>query len=354
MTLMVHPGRADPPTDDAMAASANAAGGESEAFAHAAEPFRRQIKAHCYRMTGSLHEAEDLVQETYLRAWRAFDGFEGRGSLKAWLYQIATRVCLDAIARQKKTQRILPQENFEPANDVPSGQPPSDIAWLEPYPDSELEQLADEAPNAEALYEQRQSVRLAFVAALQHLPPRQRAVLLLIDVLGWSSAETAALVGGSTALVNSALQRARATLGRHNRDGMDRPMSIQPAQQALLDRYVHAWEDKNLDGFVALLKSEATYAMPPWTHWYLGRDAIGRFFGKVWQHYGQFRLLPTRANGQPAFVLYTRPDPEAAWNAHSVQLLDLDQDGILSLTAFMRPLAPTLVPAFGLPLTFRD
>jgi RNA polymerase sigma-70 factor (ECF subfamily) len=320
-----------------------------------AEPYRRQIKAHCYRMTGSLHEAEDLVQEAYLRAWRAFETFEGRGSLKAWLYQIATRVCLDAIAQRKKVRRLLPEGNFPPATDMPTGQPPGDIAWLEPYPDSELDNLADESPDPETRYAQRESVRLAFIAALQHLPPRQRAVLLLIDVLGWSSAETASLIGGSVASANSALQRARATLERHNRSpGIDQRIVVTPNQQALLDRYVRAWEDKNLDGFVALLKSEATYAMPPWSHWYLGREAIGRFFGAVWKHYGRFRLLPTQANGQHAFVLYTQAEGEREWRAHSVQVLGVDRDGISSLTAFMRPLAPALVPAFGLPLTFED
>jgi len=340
-------------SEPASGAVGEAAGRES--FAALTEPYRRQIKVHCYRMIGSLHEAEDLVQETYLRAWRGFDSFEGRGSVKAWLYQIATRVCLDASAKGKKHKRLLPEGNFPPASEIPSGQPPADVIWLEPYPDSELDQIADETPNAEARYEQKEAVRLAFVAALQHLPPRQRAVLLLIDVLGWSSAETASLIGGSTASVNSALQRARATLERHNRASEEnRPFAVSAAQQAILDRYVRAWEDKNIDGFVALLKSEATYAMPPWSHWYLGRDSIGRFFGAIWQYYERFRLLPTRANGQPAFVLYTKPEADGPWRAHSIQVLGVDDSGIASLTSFMRPLSQTLVPAFGLPLAIED
>jgi RNA polymerase sigma-70 factor, ECF subfamily len=356
MMLMAQSGRTALPINGASGIAATATDPVGrDAFAKLAMPYRRQIKAHCYRMTGSLHDAEDLVQETYLRAWRAFESFEGRGSLKAWLYQIATRVCLDAIAQRKKVQRLLPEGNFPPATEVPTGRPPGDIAWLEPYPDSELDDLADEAPNAEARYAQRESVRLAFVAALQHLPPRQRAVLLLIDVLGWSSAETASLIGGSMASVNSALQRARATLERHHRSGdMDQRIVVPPDQQALLDRYVRAWEDKNLDGFVALLKSEATYAMPPWSHWYLGREVIGRFFDAVWKHYGRFRLLPTQANGQPAFVLYTQAEGEREWRAHSVQVLGINGDGISNLTAFMRPLASALVPAFGLPLAIED
>jgi RNA polymerase sigma-70 factor (ECF subfamily) len=354
---MMHMARSGPtaaPIADTPRADPQIPGGD-DAFSRIAEPYRGQIKAHCYRMTGSLHEAEDLVQETFLRAWRGFERFQGRGSLKAWLYQIATRVCLDAIASRRKVRRILPESSFPSATDRPSGPPPTDIAWLEPYPDSELDNLADEAPDAEARYAQRESVRLAFVAALQHLPARQRAVLLLVDVLGWSSAETASLIGGSTASVNSALQRARRTLERHNRArDLDQRPVVTPDQQALLDRYVHAWEDKNLDRFVALLKSEATYAMPPWSHWYLGREAISRFFGAVWQQYGRFRLLPTRANGQPAFVLYTRAEGERAWRAHSVQVLDIDGDAVSSLTAFMHPLAPALVAAFGLPLVIDD
>jgi RNA polymerase sigma-70 factor, ECF subfamily len=198
-------------------------------------------------------------------------------------------------------------------------------------------------------------MRLAFVAALQHLPPRQRAVLLLIDVLGWSSAETASLVGGSMASVNSALQRARATLERHHRrGGIEQSAVVTPDQQALLDRYVRAWEDKNLDGFVALLRNEATYAMPPWPQWYQGRETITQFFGTVWKYYGRFRLLPTRANGQPAFVLYTKAQGEREWRAHSVQVLGVSREGISSLTAFMQPLAPKLIPAFGFALAIQD
>jgi RNA polymerase sigma-70 factor (ECF subfamily) len=352
---MVQSGQTFPPSNGASAIEPIAtepAGRKT--FAEVAEPFRRQIKAHCYRMTGALHEAEDLTQETFLRAWRAFESFEGRGSAKAWLYQIATRVCLDAIGRNKRTRRLLPMEKLPPTTDMPTGQPPTDIAWLEPYPDSELDDLSDETPNPEVRYAQRESVRLAFIAALQHLPPRQRAMLLLIDVLGWSPAETARLIGGSTVSVNSTLQRARATLALHqSRDSNQRGV-FTPEQGALLDRYVRAWEEKNLDGFVALLKSEATYAMPPWCQWYLGRENIGRFFASVWKYYGQFRLLPTHANCQPAFVLYTRADREHEWRAHSIQVLSVDGEGISSLTAFMRPLAPELVTAFGFPLAIAN
>ena len=183
-----------------------------QTFEQLAEPFRRELKLHCYRMLGSLHEAEDLVQETYLRAWRSFDSFEG-GSFRAWLYRIATNACLNALATRKNMQRLLPDQQAPAAATfhMPEGTPPADVPWLEPYPDSNLEGIADSAPNPAARYASHEAVRLAFVAAIQRLPPRQRAVLLLCDVLGWTAAEAATLLGGSTASINSALQRARET-----------------------------------------------------------------------------------------------------------------------------------------------
>jgi RNA polymerase sigma-70 factor, ECF subfamily len=184
----------------------------NQAFVRLAEPLRRELKLHCYRMLGSLHEAEDALQETYLRAWRSFDSFDGRGSFRAWLYRIATNVCLDALASRKHVQRLLPDQRAPATAEMPDGTPATDVAWLDPYPDSDLEGIADDAPNPETRYTSRQAVQLAFVAVIQQLPPRQRAVLLLCDVLGWSAAEAATLLGGSTASVNSALQRSRETL----------------------------------------------------------------------------------------------------------------------------------------------
>jgi RNA polymerase sigma-70 factor (ECF subfamily) len=185
-----------------------------EQFGQLAEPYRRELKLHCYRMLGSLHEADDLVQETYLRAWRSFDTFEGSGSLRGWLYRIATNACLNAIEARKHARRVLPDQQGPAAAMIamPDGPPPTEVAWLEPYPDAYLEGIADDAPNPEARYTAREAVQLAFVAAIQQLPPRQRAALLLCDVLGWAAAETATLLGGSTASINSALQRARDTL----------------------------------------------------------------------------------------------------------------------------------------------
>jgi RNA polymerase sigma-70 factor, ECF subfamily len=334
---------------------ANPAPAGRDAFAQVTEPYRRQIKAYCYRMVGSLHEAEDLTQETFLKAWRAFDDFEARGSLKAWLYQIATRVCLDTIRQKKHLRRILPDMELPPATSMPAGQPPMDVPWLEPYPDAELDDVADDALGPDAQYEKHETVRLAFVAAIQYLRPRQRAVLLLIDVLGWSPAETVTLIGGSVASVNSALQRARATLLRHYPKGPPEQYSGIPRDHSiLLDRYVEAWEAKDLDGFVALLKEEAAYVMPPWRQWYLGREAIHAFFAAVWRQYGRFRMVRTAANRQPAFVLYTENRTDGTWAAHSIHLLTLDYGSISKLTMFMKPMGPGLVKAFQFPLVMND
>ena len=319
-----------------------------DAFAQTTEPYRRQIKVHCYRMLGSLADAEDLTQETFLKAWNAFDGFEGRGSLKAWLYQIATRLCLDTIRQRKRRPRILPESEFSPATGMPDGQPLIDTVWLEPYPDAQLEEIADDSPSPEARYENHEAIRLAFVAAIQYLPARQRAILLLMDVLGWSPAETAALLGGSVASVNSALQRARSTLSaRYSRGRPDRYPGGTDGQNILLDRYVRTWESKDLDGFAALLKEDASYAMPPMPQWYLGREAIREFFGTVWRQYGGFRLVRTAANGQPAFVLYTQNVADATWSVHSIHVLTLDRGAIANLTLFMKPMATGIAGAFG-------
>jgi RNA polymerase sigma-70 factor (ECF subfamily) len=316
-----------------------------------AEPFRRELKAHCYRMLASLHEAEDAVQETYLRAWRSFDSFDARGPFRAWLYRIATNVCLDMLARRKHSGRLLPDQRGPATAEMPDGKPAIDVAWLEPYPGSELEGVVDDAPNPEARYTSREAVRLAFVAAIQELPPRQRAVLLLSDVLGWSAAETATLLGGSTASVNSALQRARATLATRYPGG--RPAAAQPsdsAQQDLLNRYLRVWEGLDVDSFVSLLKEDATYTMPPLPQWYAGREAIATFFAWAWKLYGGFRMVAVSANGQPAFAAYSRAGTDGAWSAHSIQVLSLEGDAISNLTLFAKPTGPSFFQAFGLPL----
>lgn len=329
----------------------------NRAFEQLAEPLRRELKVHCYRMLGSLHEAEDAVQEAYLRAWRSFKSFDGRGPFRAWLYRIATNACLDALASRKQARRFLPDERAPATIEMPNGQPATDVAWLEPYPDSELEGVADNAPNPEALYTTRQSVQLAFVAVIQRLPPRQRAVLLLCDVLGWSAAETATLLGGSIASVNSALQRSRETLGkRYLTDNVAAEPVQDPAQQKLLSRYLSAWEKLDVDRLVSVLKEDATYTMPPLPQWYAGRETIRAFFEWAWTLYSGYLMVPVGANRQPAFAAYSRSRtaPDAPWAAHSMQLLSLTQGGISTVTLFAKPDSPRLFDAFGLPLTLTD
>jgi RNA polymerase sigma-70 factor (ECF subfamily) len=325
---------------------------DPDAFHHLAEPYRRELQLHCYRMMGSLHEAEDLVQETFLRAWRGRADFEGRGSLRGWLYRIATNACLNALAGRARMRRLLPEERGPPSNQRPEPEPAGEIAWLEPYPDLGLDGLVDNAPGPEARYEMREAVQLAFVAAIQHLPPRQRAVLLLCDVMGWSADETARLLDASQASVNSALQRSRATLARVYPNGRpERASAPDAGQRALLDRYVKAWEGRDLDGFVALLREDAVYSMPPWRDWYLGRAAVRAFFDWAWQFYGGFRLVPTAANRQPAFAAYSREKTDPQWRAHSIQLVSLSGGAIAALTLFKDP---RHFAAFGLPPVLVD
>jgi RNA polymerase sigma-70 factor (ECF subfamily) len=320
-------------------------------FVKAAEMHRRAVKLHCYRLLGSLHESEDAVQETMLRAWRGFEDFEARSSIKNWLYRIATNVSLNIIASRSRRGRMMPDQMGGPTTSRPQGRPDTGTLWIEPYPDIELESVPDPAPGPDVRYELRESVRLAFIATIQQLPPRQRAVLLLADVMGWSAIEVASMLDASVASVNSALQRARTKLATIEHDVRQAPMTDEH-QRNLLERYVQAWESADLERFVALLKEDAVYAMPPWREWYRGRSSIGNFFGAVWPAYRGFRLVPVGANLQPAFALYTLGS-EGRWNAHSLQLLSSDGDGITTFTAFMQPLAQRLFTAFQLP-TIRE
>jgi RNA polymerase sigma-70 factor (ECF subfamily) len=308
-------------------------------------------------MLGSVHEAEDLVQETYLRAWRGFDSFKNveGGSFRAWLYRIATNACLNTLASRKDSQRFLPDQ-LGAANPGKLSSPATDVAWLEPYPNAYLEGIGDEGTNPETRYAAREAVQLAFVAAIQLLPARQRAVLLLCDVLGWAAAEAATLLESSTASIHSALQRARETLSKHYPG--DRPQATplsNPVQQKLLDRYLDAWQRHNVNGFVALLKEDAMVTMPPWREWFIGRDAIGSFFGEAWKTCNGLRLVPTGANGQPAFAVYELSSgPDARWAAHSIHVLSLDQENISTITMFVPPTGPDLFQSFGLPLILPD
>jgi RNA polymerase sigma-70 factor (ECF subfamily) len=325
--------------------------GDRDAFETLTEPFRKELQLHCYRMLGSIHDAEDLVQETLLRAWRGLAEFEGRASLRSWLYRIATNACLNALASRNSAQRMLPQA-LGPPSSAPPKAAAEDVPWLEPYPDAALAGIPATPLGPDARYEMREAVELAFVAAIQHLPPRQRAVLLLRDVLGSSAAEAAQLLEMSTASINSALQRARATIGTRASSPRPRVPDDDDAQRALLDRYVETWEASDLDGLIALLKADAILSMPPFREWFAGREAIRGFLEYAWttRGYAGFRLVPTGANGQPAFALYFRTHDSAEFHAHSLQVLTLRDGQIEVLTNFRNA---RLFDAFGLPAAIK-
>jgi RNA polymerase sigma-70 factor (ECF subfamily) len=296
---------------------------------------RGELHVHCYRMLGSVQDAEDMVQETLLKAWRARATFQERASPRTWLYQIATNACLTALAR--RSPRLLPEHVSAPSGEV---------AWLEPYPDHLLERVADTAPGPDVLYDQREATELAFVAALQHLPPRQRAVLLMRDVVGLDVAEVAQQLASSREAISSAHQRARATL----RQRMDRPMqrSLNASEQRLLERYAAAWESGDLDGFVDLLSDGVVLSMPPMPEWFAGRAAVRGFFAWAWGPAGPgpFRLIPTTANAQPAFGLYGLAADGDGYTPQAIQVLTLEGDRIARLHGFIRP---DLFGLFGLP-----
>lgn len=321
-------------------------------FEHRIKPLRREIKVHCYRMLGSVHEAEDLLQETLLRAWRAFDRFEEGGSFRAWLYRIATNACLNALEARKSAQRLLPDQVGPASTPAQLGSPNREVAWLEPLPDSDLvEGIADEAPTPEARVATRQAVRLAFIAAIQELPPRQRAALLLCDVLGWTASEAASLLSGTTASINSALQRARETLDKRFPHGLAPAAAPpDPVEQQLLERYVRAWESHDAELFAALLKEDVTVNMPPWPQWFVGREPVRSFFAQAWKSCGGLRLVRTSANGQPAFAAYEKQGPDGPWAANAIHVLAIDSGSIATLTLFVEP---RLFPHFGLSPTLR-
>jgi RNA polymerase sigma-70 factor (ECF subfamily) len=329
-----------------------ATAGDGDAFRQLAEPFRAELQLHCYRMVGSVHDAEDLVQETLLRAWRGLAGFEARTSVRRWLYRIATNVCLTALERSRRAQRVLPDTQAPPTDLMSQHDPLLDVAWLEPYPDAALAGVPDTAPGPEARYEMREAVRLAFIAAIQLLPPRQRAALLLRDVLGWSAAEAAELLDASVASVNGALQRARDTLERHQPRTPDAHRvpamrATTPEQRDLLERFMRSWERTDVAAFVATLREDVVFTMPPWPQWFRGRDSVSRAFEWIGRPGGRgpFRLVATAANGQPAFAFYSRFGGDT-WSAHSIQVLDLDGDAVATMTSFV---TPELFRIFGLP-----
>lgn len=334
-------------TEDLALLEAAHAGSRAD-FARLAEPHRRALRVHCYRMLGSLQDAEDLVQETLLRAWQKLDTFEGRASFRAWLYRIATNACLDALARRPK--RTLPSAR-QPASDphAPPAPPIAEPIWLEPIPDDWWDDL-EQTP--EARYDARESITLAFLVALQVLPPRQRAVLILCDVLDWHAVETAKALGFSVSAVNSALHRARVTLAKHYREHDIERIRAVPSDErtrALLDRYVRAWENADLDALLDLMKEDASFPMPPFPSWYRGKAAIRTFIASTilaGEARDRFRLVRIHANGQPAFAWYRRDDTSGDYRAFAIQVLALDGDRLAEITTFANP---GLFPFFEMP-----
>ncbi len=308
----------------------------------ALEQHRRELVGYCYRMLGSAFEAEDAVQDTFMRAWRGFERFEGRSAVKSWLYSIATNVCLDMLKGRERRARPM---DFGPAGtaDGPLGEMLSEVTWLEPIPDGQV--LSDDGDPAE-LALARETLRLAFVAALQHLPARQRAVLILREVLRWQASEVAELLGTSVASVNSALQRARATLDAAEIAPGDAAPSIDEAQRQLLGRYVDAFESYDMDALVSLLHEDATLSMPPYALWMRGHVNIRRWHLETGAGCRGSKLIPVSANGLGAFGQY-KPDPDGGLTPWAVQVIETSGDRIVGLNAFLD--TERLFPLFGLP-----
>jgi RNA polymerase sigma-70 factor (ECF subfamily) len=325
------------------AAVAAARAGDEAAFAALVEPYRRELQVHCYRMLGSFEDSEDLVQETFLRAWRNRTSFQGRSTFRAWLYRIATNACLDALERRPRA--------------IPATGNAADVAWLQPFPDTLLDGVAPSDEEPEAAVVSRETIELAFLVAIQHLPPRQRAVLIARDVLDWSAKETAALLETSVASVNSALQRARTTVKEHLPEGrLDWAPGSDPSEEEreLLERYMEATDRGDADTMVQLLREDAFCAMPPTPASWVGREQIVAAwveggFGQSW--FGDLRSLPTRVNRQPAAAVYHRKPGETTFHPLALDVLRLEDGRVADILVFS--LEPALLEALGLPATLR-
>jgi RNA polymerase sigma-70 factor (ECF subfamily) len=318
--------------------------GDEQAFRQLVEPYQRELQLHCYRILGSVQDAEDAMQETLLTAWRSLGGFEQRSSLRTWLYRIATTRSLNAL-RSASRRPAMDWSN----RDVDPPQPTrlGEVPWLEPYPDVLLAELPDQAPGPQARYEAREAVSLAFVTALQLLPPRQRAALILRDVLGFRTGETAEILQATEQSVAGAVKRARATLAQEAPPGQREapPPPHSPAEQRLVSRLTRAFEAGDVDGIVALLTEDAWVTMPPIPLEYQGRELAGRFFAMVFRPGRRIRLVATRANGQPAFGVYARDRHAPVLHANGLIVLTLAGDMVSTITRF----DASVLPRFGLP-----
>jgi RNA polymerase sigma-70 factor (ECF subfamily) len=318
--------------------------GDGEAFRALTEPYRRELQVHCYRMLGSLQDAEDALQETLLAAWQGLGGFEGRASIRTWLYRIATNRCLNA--RRSASRRPAREWNM-PEVEPPEPTRLGELAWLEPYPDALLEAATDVPLGPEARYEQTEAISLAFVTASQALPPRQLAVLILRDVLGFHANEVAGMLDSTVESVNSALKRARASLQRRQPPTDERepaPAHNSTSEQALVANFVHAYESGDLDALVALLTDDIHVSMPPIPLEYQGRDVVARLFASIFRSGRRVDLVPTRANGQPAFGAYLRASTGIR-HGTGLFVLTLTGDRIRAFTRF----DSSVLPWFGLP-----
>ena len=307
-------------------------------FERSVEPHRRELRAHCYRMLGSWSDAEDLLQEALLRAWRGWEGFEGRSSLRSWLYRIATNACLDELERRPKRQ--LPQHAGAPSRPGAALPPPvTDPVWIEPASDEWLDGGAAAGPDA--TISARESVALAFLSALQRLPPKQRAVLLLREVLGWSAQEVAELLETTVASVNSALQRARATLDESGARAAPESPAEGSEERALLTRYVQAWEAADPALLVSVLHADATLSMPPISLWLSGAADVATFIQGLWSQGGpgSFKFVAVRANGSPAFAVYGR-DGQGTYRAAGLQVVEVWAGGVRAIDSFLDPSLP--------------
>ena len=328
-----------------------------DAFAEVAERYRGELRVHCYRMLGSFDEAEDLVQETLLRAWKGLDGFQGRSSVRAWLYRIATNACLDAL--DGRARRALPHHVGPPFD---GRQPPRDgvdVPWLQPFPDRLREPSAPPADGPAEAVVARETLELAFLAAIQHLPPRQRAAVILRDVLGWPARDTADVLGSSVASVTSALQRARATLREHlppGRADWAPPAPPTEEQRAVLRRYMAAVERGDLAAIADLLAEDVRTSMPPYPQWFAGRAAVLAALATSWdagspEYVGTLRMVPAYANGQLAAATYARRPGESSYTPFGIGVVSVEGGRIVEIVAFHDP---ALFPAFALPPTWTD
>ena len=319
--------------------------GDGEAFRELTEPHRRELQVHCYRMLGSFQDAEDALQDTLLAAWRGLGGFEGRASIRTWLYRIATNRCLNAL---RSTSRRPAKEWDNPEVEPPEPTHLGEVVWLEPYPDALLGGAIEVPLGPEARYEQTEAISLAFVTALQVLPARQRAVLILREVLGYHANEVADMLDSTVESVNSALKRARASLRHRLPPTGEReppPALDSPAERALAARFTRAYESGDVDALVALLTADVRVAMPPIPLEYHGRDAVAHFYASVLHQGRPYDLVPTRANGQPAFGVYVRSPASGIRHGTGLYVLTLAGDRICAITRF----DTSVLPWFGLP-----